>query len=181
MTSSSLVSSKNLVARRLRQDIVSQKEIRLRERLNQGVRLREKQIAALEFLSSQLHQPAERRQFLDQQTVLANLVKQLSDIFEFSACGLMWVNANCMLELSEVAPEGSEKRIQTELDRLRQTGAIVRVLQNNRPALKESSEYGEWLVYHAIRTDEHVLGLLVGVLRSPSPMARQRLWPLAVV
>lgn len=164
MTSSSLVNSKNLVAKRLRQDIVSQKEIRLRERLKQGVRLREKQLVALDFLSGQLFKTATDEQLNEQQAILTDLVSKLSAIYEFSACGLMWVNSNCMLELYETSPEASDERIQTELDRLRQTGAIVRVLQNNKPALKESSEYGEWLVYHAIRTDEHVLGLLVGIL-----------------
>ncbi|MDO6460258.1 phosphodiesterase [Granulosicoccaceae sp. 1_MG-2023] len=77
---------------------------------------------------------------------------------------MLWVNANGMLELYGNHPGDAQERIQTELEYLRRTGAMVRVLQANKPALKESSVYGEWLVYHTIRTDDHVLGFLIGVL-----------------
>ena len=156
--------SKNLVARRLRQDIVSQKESRLRERLKKTAVLREKQIAALDYLAEQMSFDSIHGSDRSQSRVLSSLVSQLTEVFEFSACGLMWVNANSMLELYEVLPNESEGRLTNELDYLRETGALVRVLQNNKPALKESSVHGDWLVYHAIRTDNHVLGLLVGVL-----------------
>ncbi len=164
MTSSTAVNSKVLGARRLRQDIVSQKELRLQQRIKHNNRLREKQITTLDYLSGQLLKPDNQDQYRNQHKILSGLVEHLAEVFEFNACGLLWVNANCMLELYQVTPSECEDRIQAELDRLRQTGAIVRVLQNNKPALKESSVYGEWLVYHAIRTDDHVLGLLVGVL-----------------
>ncbi len=164
MTSSSNVKSKNLVVRRLRQDIVSQKESRLRERLKKTAVLREKQIAVLDLLAEQMSFDSVHGSDRNQSRVLSSLVSQLTKVFEFSACGLMWVNANGMLELYEVLPNNEEERLTQELDYLRETGALVRVLQNNKPALKESSTHGDWLVYNAIRTDNHVLGFLVGVL-----------------
>ncbi len=163
MTSAPAVNSKNLGARRLRQDIVSQKEGRLRERLKRSSLLREKQIAALDFLADNLASSLDSRP-PDQHRILSHLVNKISSIFEFSACGLMWVNPNRMFELYDVSPQGSDERIHKELARLRETGALVRVLQNDKPALKESTEYGEWLVYHAIRNEDRVLGLMVGVL-----------------
>lgn len=164
MTSSSNVKSKNLVARRLRQDIVSQKESRLRDRLKKTAVLREKQIAALDFLAEQMSFDSMQGSDRNQSRILSSLVSQITEVFEFSACGLMWVNANSMLELYEVLPSDKESRLTQELDYLRSTGALVRVLQNNKPALKESSTHGDWLVYNAIRTDDHVLGLLIGIL-----------------
>lgn len=164
MTSSSNVKSKNLVARRLRQDIVSQKESRLRDRLKKTAILREKQVAALDFLAEKMSFDSVHGSDRNQSRVLSSLVSQLTEVFEFSACGLMWVNANSMLELYEVLPSDQEDRLTQELDYLRETGALVRVLQNNKPALKESSTQDDWLVYHAVRTDSHVLGLLVGIL-----------------
>ncbi len=161
---SSVVSSKNLVARRLRQDIVSQKEARLLDRLKQNSRLREKQIKVLDYLSFDILSLSNQSLPGDQYQILTKLTEQLHSLYEFSESGLMWVNAQSMLELYQVTPLSGERRIQLELDRLGQTGAIVRVLQNNKPTLKESSICGEWLVYHAIRTDNHALGLFVGVL-----------------
>ena len=163
MTSTPVVSSKNLGARRLRQDIVSQKEGRLRERIKRSSLLREKQIAALDYLAENLSGNNDTSA-VDQYSLLTDLVTQISGIFEFSACGLMWVNQNRMFELYEVSPNGTEDRIHAELARLRETGALVRVLQNDKPALKESTEYGEWLVYHAMRSEDRVLGVMVGVL-----------------
>jgi diguanylate cyclase (GGDEF)-like protein len=161
---SSVVNTKNLVAKRLRQDIVSQKETRLLERLRQSGSLRDKKIASLDFLADHMHVSVEKTGLSDHHVYLSQLCMRMQKLFAFSACGVMWVNANSMLELYEVSPSESEERIQTELDRLGQTGAIVRVLQSNKPALKESSRYGEWLVYHAIRTDDNVIGFMVGVL-----------------
>ncbi|HBR98159.1 MAG TPA: hypothetical protein DD979_12400 [Gammaproteobacteria bacterium] len=163
MTSASAVNSKTLGARRLRQDIMSQQEGRLRERLRRSSRLREKQISALDFLADNLV-TIPGSDASEQRLILTQLVDGVSDIFEFSACGIMWVNANRMFELYDVAPQGCENRIHGELARLRETGALVRVLQSNKPALKESSVDGEWLVYHPIRSDDSVLGLMVGVL-----------------
>lgn len=164
MTSSTNVKSKNLVARRLRQDIVSQKESRLRERLKKTAVLREKQIAALDFLAEQMSFDSVQGSDRNQSRILSSLVSQITEVFEFSACGLMWVNSNSMLELYDALPNDKEDRLTEELDYLRRTGALVRVLQNNKPALKESSTHGDWLIYHAIRTDNHVLGLLIGIL-----------------
>ncbi len=166
--SSTILNSKNLGARRLRQDIVSQKEIRLLDRLKKNSKLRERQLIVLEFLLKQLSDSVDSKATHGQDKILSELITQVRDDFGFSECGIMRVNAQQMLELYEVTPHGSEGRIRLELDRLKKTRAIVRVLQNKKPALKESSVFGEWLVYHAIRTDKHVLGLFVGVLTEQS-------------
>lgn len=151
-------------ARRLRQDIVSQKELRLRERLRKNTALRDRHLDALDYLSSNLAAAVSPVSGQTQHELLSSLVSDFANLFSFSQCGVLWVNANGMLELYDTAPSTAADRISNELEHLRRTGAMVRVLQSNKPALKESSVYGEWLVYHTLRTDDHVLGFLVGVL-----------------
>ena len=163
MTTTAL-NSKNMGAKRLRQDIVSQKELRLRERLRQNTALRDRHLDALDYLSSNLAAAVSPVSGQTQHDLLSSLVSEFAHLYSFSQCGVLWVNANGMLELYDTYPNGADSRISDELEHLRRTGAMVRVLQSNKPALKESSVYGEWLVYHTIRTDEHVLGFLVGVL-----------------
>ncbi len=166
--SSTTINTKHLGTKRLRQDINLQKESRLLDRIKQNTRLRKRQLDALDFLSQQLVELTDSTIPIDQHDVLTNLIHQVREDFDFSACGVMWVNAHQMLELYGVCPQDSQERICLELDRLKDTRAIVRVLQNEKPALKESSVYGEWLVYHAIRTKDHVLGLFIGVLPEQS-------------
>jgi len=119
----------------------------------------------------------------DTTLVLKLCTEHLKKLMDFQVISFFMVRAgDSEFCLTETDPESEESRIQKEIREQIENGSFAWAVNQNRPVVVKSSEYGKSLIFHVLGTKSEVRGMFAGVLKKvDGEINESALYPLSII